>query len=138
MDGQINFATTIDDFDGQLMISTASGKMTWAQKAFKRMVDILAAIPGVLLLLPMTIYVWHVNRKYHNEGPIFFSQERIGKDGKLFKIYKYRSMVMNADKVLEDMLKKDPKLREEYEKNKKLEHDPRIIPALGSSAQKKC
>lgn len=129
MDGQINFATTIDDFDGQLMISTASGKMTWAQKAFKRMVDILAAIPGVLLLLPMTIYVWHVNRKYHNEGPIFFSQERIGKDGKLFKIYKYRSMVMNADEVLEDMLKKDPKLREEYEKNKKLEHDPRIIPA---------
>lgn len=129
LEDQINFASTIDDFDGQIMISTSTGRMTWPEKILKRTVDLLACIPGLLLLVPMTIFVYFINKKYGNEGPIFFTQERIGKGGKPIHIYKYRSMVMNADQVLEDLMASDPAIREEYEKNKKLEHDPRIIPA---------
>lgn len=129
LEEQINFSSTIEDFDGQLMISTSSGPMTKPQKYFKRAVDLLASIPGLLILLPMTAYVWYVNRKSGDKGPIFFVQERIGKDGKLFKLYKYRSMIMNADAMLEEMMAKDPKIRETYQKNKKLENDPRITPA---------
>jgi len=56
---------------------------------------------------------------------IFYTQERIGKNGKSFKLYKFRSMVHNADEILEEMLK-DPKINEEYKKNMKLPNDPRI------------
>ena len=64
--------------------------------------------------------------KNGDKGPIFFTQDRIGKDGKLFKIYKYRTMVLGADKILEKLMAEDPAIREEYTINKKLENDPRI------------
>jgi len=57
---------------------------------------------------------------------VFFVQDRIGKDGKIFKFYKFRSMVPNADEVLFKKLEEDKKLREEYSINKKLKNDPRI------------
>ena len=57
---------------------------------------------------------------------IFFVQKRIGKNGKEFNFIKFRTMVLNADEILEKLLKENPKLRKEYEINKKLEKDPRI------------
>ena len=53
------------------------------------------------------------------------TQERIGKNGETFKLYKFRSMVKNADQILMEMLK-DPELEKEYKKNMKLHNDPRI------------
>ena len=96
---------------------------------FKRFIDILFGIAGCLLLIPLTIYVKVVNVKNGDKGPIFFTQDRIGKDGKLFKIYKYRTMVLGADKILEKLMAEDPAIREEYTINKKLENDPRITKA---------
>ena len=58
--------------------------------------------------------------------PVIFTQERIGKNGKLFKFYKFRSMCKNADEVLFKMLKENKDLAEEYRVNKKLANDPRI------------
>ena len=56
---------------------------------------------------------------------IFYRQKRIGKNGKEFIMYKYRSMIVNADEKLKEVLK-DKKLADEYKNNKKLENDPRI------------
>src|SRR5699024_2650763 len=56
----------------------------------------------------------------------FYTQERIGKDGKHFKMYKYRSMVVGADEKLREYLAENEEAREEYAKYKKLKHDPRI------------
>lgn len=64
--------------------------------------------------------------KIDSRGTVFLVQKRIGKNGKEFNFYKFRSMVVNADNILFEMLEKDPKMKEEYEKNKKLNHDPRI------------
>lgn len=93
----------------------------------KRSVDIVGGIVGIVLLLPITLII-AIARMIHkeNDGPIFYEQLRIGKDGKQFRLYKYRSMVMNADKKLEEYLEQNEEAKREYQKYKKLREDPRI------------
>lgn len=92
----------------------------------KRMIDILGAIVGILILIPLTIVVAIVNFVSGDKGPIFYSHERIGKYGKHFKMYKFRSMVIDADKKLAELLENDEEARKEWEENRKLKNDPRI------------
>ena len=96
------------------------------EKGLKRGMDILGGICGTLMLIPLTIIVWIANKKNKDNGPIFYAQTRIGKDGKLFKMYKYRSMVVGADEILETYLKENEEARKEYKEYKKLKNDPRI------------
>lgn len=93
----------------------------------KRMFDILVGIVGIIILIPMTIFIY-VLRKIAKEddGPIFYSQLRIGKNGKYFKLYKFRTMVVGTDAILDKYLKENKEAREEYKKFKKLKNDPRI------------
>lgn len=92
---------------------------------FKRLFDISIALVGMIVLVIVTIILATFYSFGKNKGRIFFSQERIGLNGKIFKIYKYRSMVENA----EEILKKNPKLYQKYIENSyKLlpEEDPRM------------
>lgn len=125
----LTFDTKIEDFDGQLLVSTAKGKISTFSKAVKRTIDILGGIAGCIMLIPLTLYVWRTNRKNHDHDPIFFKQLRIGKDGKLFVLYKYRTMVPNAERILNELMEKDAAVKAEYESNKKLKRDPRITKA---------
>lgn len=128
-EGLVTFASTVEDFDGLLMISTSRGKMSPLDHAAKRFIDIMGGLAGCAILLPLIVYVWIKNRQSGDKDPLFFTQDRIGKNGKIFKVYKFRTMIPNAEKVLEELMAKDPAIREEYEKNKKLQHDPRITKA---------
>ena len=96
------------------------------EKILKRLLDILGSFCGLLMLIPLTIGVWIVNKLSKDNGPIFYTQTRIGKDGKLFKLYKYRSMVVGADEKLKEYLEENKEAREEYKIYKKLKNDPRI------------
>lgn len=89
----------------------------------KRLLDILGALFGLLVLSPVFVIV-AVAIKLNSLGPIFANTPmRVGKDGKLFRIYKFRSMVQNAQELLDT----NPKLLEEYKKNSyKIFNDPRI------------
>ena len=92
----------------------------------KDVFDILFSFVGIVLMLPITLIIkiaYMLSGDFHS---IFFIQKRIGRNGKEFDLYKFRTMVPNADEILFEMLKKDKKLAEEYKINKKLEHDPRI------------
>lgn len=92
----------------------------------KRFFDIFLSLIGCLFILPVALVVkisYVLNKDYE---PIFFSQKRIGKNGKLFRFYKFRTMIPNADSVLFEMLRNNPKLAKEYQENKKLDNDPRI------------
>lgn len=62
------------------------------------------------------------------DGPVFFSQTRIGRGGKPFKVYKFRTMVNNAPDVLQKLLDENPDLRAEWERDFKLKNDPRVTP----------
>lgn len=92
----------------------------------KRFIDICAGFAGMCILIPLTIVLYIVKILDRDKGPLFFSQDRIGKDGKLFRMYKFRTMIVGADEELERILKTDKAARKEYEKNKKLKDDPRI------------
>ena len=94
----------------------------------KRFLDIILGLIGVILLIPITIIIWCANLLSKDNGPVFFVQERIGKNGELFKLFKYRSMVVNADDKLVKYLVDNEEAREEYRKYKKLKDDPRITP----------
>ena len=95
-------------------------------KILKRIVDIIGALFGIIMLVPITIGIYIANLIVGDNGPIFYSQNRIGKDGKIFKMYKFRSMVMGADEKLEKYLEDNEEARKEYKINKKLKNDPRI------------
>lgn len=126
LNGVYTFNSEIEDYDGTMLISAQINYVRGISRFLKRVMDIGIGIVGVLSLIPLTILVWIKTDKEERKHGLFFTQDRIGKDGKSIKIYKYRSMVTGADKILEEMMAKDEKIREEYEKNKKLKDDPRI------------
>ena len=97
-----------------------------AEQVAERGIDIVGALCGIAVLVPITICIWIANVVTKNKGPIFYNTERIGKDGKTFKMYKFRSMVVGADEILKEYLEKNPEAKKEYKKYKKLKHDPRI------------
>lgn len=102
----------------------------------KRIVDIIGGLVGIIILIPLTAILYIVNKiSRENKGPLFFDQLRIGKDGKEFKLYKYRSMVMHADEKLWEYLNENEEAREEYYQYKKLRNDPRIT-KLGNFLRK--
>lgn len=92
----------------------------------KRVIDLFGAIVGGLLIaLPVTILI-AIAIKLDSRGPIFYSQRRLGRHGKHFRAWKFRSMVADADAVLEQYLADHPDLREEWEREHKLRNDPRV------------
>lgn len=93
----------------------------------KRVIDIGGGLIGTIALIPLTIIIYIARIVLHeNDGPIFYDQLRIGKNGKVFKMYKYRSMVIGADEKLKKYLEENEEARLEYKKYKKLKNDPRI------------
>ena len=92
----------------------------------KRLFDIVCGLIGLICLIPLTILVKIISVCSGDHKSIFYTQKRIGKNGREFKLYKFRSMVPNADEILEQTLKMDKVRREEWKKYQKFEHDPRI------------
>ena len=96
-------------------------------KVVKRLIDILGGLVGCVLLVPITVAVY-IARKVlkEDDGPLFYEHLRYGKDGKKFRIYKFRSMCIDADKKLKEYLEQNQEARIEFEENHKLKDDPRI------------
>ena len=95
-------------------------------RRIKRVFDIVLGIMFCTIIVPiLAIAAFCI--KLDTKGPIFFNSERIGKNGKLFKCYKLRSMYVNADKIFEAYLSKNRQAQEEWNKFQKLkDNDPRL------------
>ena len=122
----MTFSSEVQDFDGQLLIATSNEKMGLFDSFIKRFVDVAVGLLGIITLIPLIGYVKYKYIKAGDNDSIIFSQNRIGKNGKLIKIYKFRSMIPNAEAELEKLMRENPKIKEEYLTNKKLKNDPRI------------
>lgn len=125
----VTFDSRVDDFDGLLLISTAQTEINLWVRIGKRILDICGGIAGCLVLLPLYFYVRRKNHQSGDYDAVFFKQKRIGKNGKEFTIYKFRTMVPNAEQILDELMEKDLAIKEEYTRNKKLKNDPRITKA---------
>ncbi len=90
--------------------------------AFKRIFDVISASVALILLSPIFL-ILIIAVKLDSKGPVFFGHKRIGKNGADIRVYKFRTMVVNAQEVFEAFT---PEQKAEFEKNFKLENDPRI------------
>ncbi|WP_421881667.1 sugar transferase [Methylibium sp.] len=88
--------------------------------------QVLALIILVLLSPVMLVVSWLIWRR--DGAPIFFGHYRVGRDGRLFRCLKFRTMFVNSEQMLSDLLKKDPQAKAEWERDHKLSNDPRITP----------
>lgn len=91
-------------------------------KAIKRVFDIIFSLIGLVLLSPIFLII-SVIIKLDSKGPVFFVHSRIGEKGKPIGIYKFRTMVNNAEDLIKSFT---PEQKEEFERSYKLENDPRI------------
>ena len=110
----------------EIVLYNKDKEMHKIQLIIKRLIDICGSIVGIFLLIPITIFVIFLNMIFGDKGPVFYSHTRIGKNGKHFKMFKFRTMCMDADKKLEQILKNNESMRFEWEENRKLQNDPRI------------
>lgn len=91
----------------------------------KRLFDIVFSLTVLIVFSPVYL-VLSVLIAISSSGPIFYYQKRVGKDFKTFNCIKFRTMVVNADEILSEMISSCPIMRQEFEDNFKLKHDPRI------------
>lgn len=112
--------------DGHIvMFKVRNNLASWYNKVLKFTFDIVLTFIGTICISPILIGIalWI----YHDSpGPIIFKHKRVGKDGKEFPCYKFRSMCVDAKEKLEELLKNNPAAREEWEKDFKLKDDPRV------------
>jgi Undecaprenyl-phosphate galactose phosphotransferase WbaP len=120
-----NIWMSVRDFDGVLGFATSHKlKMYW-NLAIKRFLDLLLVSVGGLIILPFLLLI-ALAVKITSPGPVLYGHRRLGLNGKYFKAYKFRSMIMDAEKKLESVLAADPRLKEEWEATHKLKDDPRV------------
>lgn len=101
-----------------------------------RLFDISFSLIAIIIFSPIMLLLALLIKVNSPKGSILFTQKRLGLDGKLFNVYKFRTMVPNAENRLKTMLEKDAALKEEYMTFRKLKNDPRIIPRIGNFLRK--
>ena len=106
-------------------IKNSTGKK-YVYCGIKRLFDIMMGLIALIMLIPIALGIKIATLLSGDKHPIFFKQERIGKNGKTFSFYKFRSMVPNADELLEQTLKMDKIAADEWKNYQKITNDPRI------------
>jgi len=102
----------------------------------KRLFDVVFSMVALLLLSPIFLIISLLIKLKSPDGPIFFGHQRIGKDGKFFRVYKFRTMVPDAEARLAKILDENPTIKEEFDKDFKIKDDPRIISGIGKIMRK--
>lgn len=128
MDGIPGVDVRTYDLGGTVGLELHQNLLSFGGRFVKRGLDLLLGAIASLLTLPLSlaIAVWI---KLDSPGPVFYRQSRIGRYGKPFSVFKFRTMVQEADRVLEKYLESNPALRLEWDATQKLKDDPRITRA---------
>lgn len=98
----------------------------WVKRTLDAGVGSLLALAAAPVIAACAVWI-----RRAGAGPVFFAQDRVGQDGRVFRLWKLRTMYPNADALLHQCLARDPNLRAEWERCFKLRCDPRVIPGPG-------
>ncbi|MDZ4368249.1 MAG: sugar transferase [Afipia sp.] len=110
-----------------LPLRVGRGEYRPAKLVVKRAFDLVAGVALLFVLAPLMLLIAGLIRA-GDGGPAFFRQARIGRSGKSFRCWKFRTMASNADEALQRLLASDPAAAQEWAENQKLTRDPRITP----------
>ncbi len=113
----------LEKINNHMVITTSINLMSFKQKVIKRLIDICAAIPGIIIMAILFV-IFAPIIYIQSPGPIFFKQVRIGKNGRRFKMYKFRSMYMDAEERKKELMEKNKMSGLMF----KMDDDPRITP----------
>jgi len=123
--GVTNSTVVARDFAGTFGVEIRHNLLNpWARKA-KRAFDLLGAVMVGLLVSPVLLVV-SILIKLDSPGPVMFVQERPGQDGKVFRIFKFRTMHTDAEQRFEQLILENPNFAREFENHGKLKDDPRV------------
>ena len=101
----------------------------------KRLLDLLISIPAAIVTLPL-VAVLALAIKFTFRESAFFTQDRVGREGRIFRVFKIRTMYDEGERRLADHFKCHPEARVEWERFFKLSNDPRILPRLGTAIRR--
>jgi Undecaprenyl-phosphate galactose phosphotransferase WbaP len=132
--GIANLKVSAKNMAGVLALEISKNYSHPAPQLIKRCCDLAIALIFGTLCLPFFLLIC-LYAGLNSPGPIFYGQRRIGRNAKEFTAWKFRTMVLNADEVLEQYLKANPLLREEWNIDHKLKDDPRVT-SLGKFLRK--
>lgn len=115
----------VQDIGSMAMISVNRVRLTGINVILKTLIDYIGASLGLLALSPVFL-ACYIIMKRTDPGPFIHRRRVVGVGGKEYDAFKIRTMVVNADEVLEELLANDPEARAEFETHHKLKNDPRI------------
>jgi exopolysaccharide biosynthesis polyprenyl glycosylphosphotransferase len=115
----------VQDIGSLTMVSINRVRLTGINVLMKAILDYVGASLGLLMLSPLFLAIIIIMR-FTDPGPIIYRRRVVGVGGKVFDAFKFRTMVVNSEQVLRELLDRDPEAREEYELHYKLKNDPRI------------
>ena len=122
MDNRFKFEEEFDEDAIAIDFSEILAKESILYSVTKRLIDIVGSLCGIILLSPLFLIVAILIKLEDPKGKVFFAQERNGKYPKTFKMYKFRSMVHNAEELLKDLMDRNEQTGPVF----KINDDPRI------------
>lgn len=113
------------DLEGRLTLQTHYHLLDRRSTFMKRAFDLVLGSILTILLAPLLLLI-ALLIKIDSSGPVIYAQNRLGLNGKLFRYLKFRTMIIDADQQLDEILESDPLARQEYKQHHKLRRDPRV------------
>jgi len=107
-----------------IMMTSRTGLMSPTRQGIKRVFDVAVSVLLIAILLPALLVI--AGFVAWGGGPVLYGHKRIGRDNRPFKCLKFRTMAVDSDKILANLLATDPEVAREWRQNFKLENDPRI------------
>jgi Undecaprenyl-phosphate galactose phosphotransferase WbaP len=125
-----SFGVMSFDFGGVLGLEVSHSLLNPFQQAVKRLLDIFIVIVGGIITSPILGFLV-ILLFFDTKGSVLYGHSRVGKGGKKFMAWKFRTMVKDADRKLQEYLDRYPDMRSEWESTHKLRSDPRVTPLGG-------
>ncbi len=113
------------DLDGMIGLEVRQNLLQKGNQTFKRFIDVLMAIVFGITSSPFLLVIM-VCILLDSPGGIFYKQKRVGHEGEIFEMWKFRTMFANSESVLEKFLEENPEKKKEWDEKQKIKNDPRI------------